>query len=63
MKLVEQDHPFFKPLWRRVAIVALVAAWLAVEVFYVRDSLWIMVAAGMLAYAIWTFLLKWPKTP
>ena len=63
MKLVEQDHPFFKPLWRRVAIVALVAAWLAVEVFYVRDSLWIMVAAGMLAYAVWTFLLKWPKTP
>jgi len=63
MKLAEQDHPFFKPLWRRVAIVAVVAAWLAVEVFYVRDSLWIMVAAGMLVYAIWTFLLKWPKTP
>jgi hypothetical protein len=63
MKLIEQNHPFFKPLWRRVAIVLAIAVWLGFEIFYTHESLWITVAAAMLAYGIWTFLLNWPKTP
>lgn len=59
----EQHHPFYRPLWRRVAIVAAVALWLAFETFYSRDPLWISAAAAMLAYGVWTFFLKWPKTP
>lgn len=58
----EQASPFYKPLWRRVAITAVVAAWLAFEI-YKNEALWIAAASAMLAYAIWTFFLTWPKTP
>lgn len=58
----EQASPFYKPLWRRVVITAVVAAWLAFEI-YNNEGLWIAAAAAMLGYAIWTFFLSWPKTP
>jgi hypothetical protein len=31
MKLLEADHPFFKPLWRRVAVVAVCFGWAGFE--------------------------------
>jgi hypothetical protein len=33
MKLLDTDHPFFRPLWIRVAIVLFTAAWTAFEVW------------------------------
>ena len=27
MKLLDTDHPFFRPLWIRVAVVAVAAGW------------------------------------
>lgn len=57
------QYPFFEPLWRRLAVVAFVAAWLGFELVYSREPMWIIVAAGMLAYAVWAFVLKWPKPP
>ncbi len=63
MKRHEHDHPFYKPLWRRIAIVVVVALWLAFELFYAQNQLWIMLALGMLAYAVYVFFWTWPKTP
>lgn len=60
MKNSDAGHPFFKPLWRRIATVAFVAAWFGFEA-YQQDSVWTIISAGMLGYAIWTFLLNWPK--
>lgn len=61
--MIDQKHPFFQPLWRRIAIVALVVGWLGFEVIYTRDSLWISVATVMLIYGIWSFFISWPKSP
>ncbi|MGE0004415.1 MAG: hypothetical protein AB7S92_02380 [Parvibaculaceae bacterium] len=58
----EQSSPFYRPLWRRVAITAAVALWLAFEIHH-QSGLWIAIAAAMLCYALWTFFLSWPKTP
>lgn len=57
----EQKHPFYKPLWRRVAIVAAVALWLAFELYQASSGLWIALAGGMLIYAVYTFFITWPK--
>lgn len=57
----EQDHPFYKPLWRRVAIVAVIGFWLAFEIYQKSDVLWIGLAGAMLAYAVYTFFLTWPR--
>jgi hypothetical protein len=61
MSAPERSYPFFDPPWRRVAVVAVVALWLGFELLYSREPLWITIAAGMLAYVIWAFLLNWPK--
>lgn len=54
-------HPFLNPLWRRIALVAFVGAWAAYEIIVSKDQLWMMLAVGMLGYAIWTFIFQWPK--
>ena len=62
MALIDQKHPFFQPLWRRIAIIAAVAVWLGFEVFYTKDTLWMSVATVMLIYGVWSFFLNWPKS-
>lgn len=53
------DKQFFKPLWRRVAVVAILAAWLAFEAIFVGETMWIVIIGATLAYAVWTFFLGW----
>lgn len=57
----EQMHPFYRPLWRRVAIVAVILFWLGVELYMGERGIWLAAAIGMLAYAVYTFFLTWPK--
>jgi hypothetical protein len=49
-------------LWRRIVITAVVALWLAFEI-YNGSGFWMVIAAAMLCYALWIFFLSWPKTP
>ena len=57
----EQQHPFYKPLWRRVAIVAVILFWLGFEIYHEAETIWIAIAGGLLFYAVYTFFLTWPK--
>ena len=38
-----------------------VALWLAFELWQQSSGLWIAIAGGMLVYAVYTFLITWPK--
>ena len=60
----DRDHPFFRPLWRRIAIVAFCAAWTGWE-YYNGEELWVTITFGMTLYAIWTYLYAYrePKEP
>jgi hypothetical protein len=44
-----------------VAIVATIALWLLFELWQQNSGLWIAIAGGMLVYAVYTFLITWPK--
>ncbi|MBZ9938337.1 DUF3329 domain-containing protein [Mesorhizobium sp. BR1-1-16] len=55
----ETERVFFGPLWRRVAMVALIAVWFGYEALFIRDPLWMVIVGGMLAYAAWTYLIRW----
>ncbi len=57
----ETERAFFGPLWRRVAMVALIAAWFGYESLFIRDPLWLMIIGAMLVYAAWTYLIRWNK--
>lgn len=56
----ENQHPFYRPLWRRIAIVAVIVFWLAFELWQGGDAIWVAIAGGMLVYAVYTFFITWP---
>jgi hypothetical protein len=59
MKIIDESHPFYKPLWRRLALVGVLAGWTAFEVFYTQQPLWMLVAGALLVYAAWILLITW----
>ena len=62
MKIIDESHPFYRPLWRRVALVAVLAGWTAFEVFITQQPLWMLVAGALLAYEAWILLFTWKDT-
>lgn len=61
MKQSEAD--WFRPLWRRVLVTAIVAVWCAYEWAISRDQLWSLMTSAMLAYAVWNFFIRYNPTP
>ena len=51
MKLLDTDHPFFRPLWIRIGVVAFTAAWTGFEL-WTGSSFW---ACLFGAFAILSF--------
>ncbi|ESW90589.1 DUF3329 domain-containing protein [Mesorhizobium sp. M1060] len=50
----DYEHPFFRPLWRRVAVVAVCVIWAGIE-FASGTPFWGIIALGFAAYAVWQF--------
>ena len=63
-RLKDYEHPFFRPLWRRVAVTCVCAGWAVFE-FAANSPFWGMIALGFTAYAVWQFfyLYKAPENP
>jgi nitrate reductase NapE component len=57
------DHPFYRPLWRRIAIVATTLAWAAFEMILAKDGLWTVLASATFVYSVWAFLLVYTPPP
>ena len=68
MKLLETDHPFFRPLWIRVVITAFAAAWTVFE-FMHGSEIWGMIVLCFTGLSVWGFFVdfnpdgKSPKAP
>ncbi len=60
--LKDASHPFFRPLWRRIAVVAVCAAWTVVELT-VGDPMWAIMTGAIGAYAAWVFLIAYKPAP
>ena len=59
MPFVDPNHPFFRPIWRRYAVVAAPFAWAFVEMGLGND-LWAYLFAGIGGYLAWNLLIKGP---
>ncbi len=57
----DADHPFFRPLWRRVALVAVCLSWAALE-FYGGSQNWALIALVFAGYGAWQYLYAY-KAP
>lgn len=49
MKFIDPDHPFYRPLWRRLLIVGFCVAWTAVE-FWNGEQTWGFIFLAVSAY-------------
>jgi hypothetical protein len=64
MKLIDESHPFYRPLWRRIAIVGVTAVWAGFEVLVSQEGFWIAISCAVFAVSLWTFLIAWkPPVP
>ena len=63
MALKENDVTWFRPLWRRLAVVGFLVAWLAWELLWSRDSFWALLVGAALAYALYSLFYAFPKEP
>jgi hypothetical protein len=58
--MFELRVPFFKPLWRRIALTAVCLGWAGIELTAGAPG-WSAVFAVLGAYAAWQFFLTgWP---
>lgn len=52
----DNNHPWFRPLWRRVAVVAFCIAWSIFE-FATGTPFWGIIVLAFAAYGIWQFFI------
>ena len=61
MALRQNDLNWFRPLWRRIAVVIFLLAWLAWEAFWTKETMWIVLVGLALAYSLYNFFYAFPK--
>ena len=58
----DTEHPFFRPLWRRVALVGACLGWAGFE-FYAGSPGWGVIALGFAGYGAHQFLYRYQPPP
>jgi hypothetical protein len=54
----DEELQWFRPLWLRLLVTALVLVWFLWETFFNKDQLWMLITAAALAYAVWNLFIK-----
>ncbi|OJF94375.1 hypothetical protein [Pararhizobium antarcticum] len=62
IKLIDPDHPFYRPLWIRLLIIALCGFWTAVE-FRNNENTWGMIFLAVTTYTACTLLIFFKPKP
>ena len=60
-RMKESDVKFFRPLWIRMLVTAVVVAWFVLEAVFSHDPLWMGVTAVGTVYCVWNFFLRFPR--
>lgn len=60
-KFIDPDHPFYRPLWRRLLIVGSCALWTAIE-FWNGATTWGMIFLAVTAYTSATLIVFFKPT-
>lgn len=61
-QMSNRGQAFFRPLWRRIAIVAVCAGWTVLEWVSGQQG-WAAIAAAVTAYGAWSFFIAWKDPP
>jgi hypothetical protein len=60
--LLDLRHPWFRPLWRRIAVVAVCLGWAGFEVWG-GSVFWAILFGAAGLYAAWCFFIAWQEPP
>ncbi len=52
---------WFRPLWKRLAVVIFLSVWLVWELFFTQDQFWTVMVGIVLAYSVYNFFYAFPK--
>jgi hypothetical protein len=63
MLLGDLSHPFYKPAWRRVAIVATTVVWFGFEALVAKSMIWAILSGALCLYCAYAFLYAWKDAP
>lgn len=58
MRLLDTDHPFFRPAWRRILLVAAPFGWAAIEFSY-GSPIWAYLCAAIGGFLAWHLVITW----
>ena len=53
---LELRHPFFRPLWRRITLIAVLAGWTVLEAT-AGNPVWALLMAGIGIYSSYVFFI------
>lgn len=62
MKLLDTDHPFFRPLWIRILIVLMAGGWAVFE-FWAGSVFWGAVFLAFCGLSVWGFFIDYKPEP
>ena len=58
----EASHPFYRPLWVRICLLAALLIWTAIEWWH-GESFWGVLSSAAAAWAVWTFFVQYDPAP
>jgi hypothetical protein len=62
MQLIDPNHPFYRPLWIRIAIVGVCLGWAIVEAS-TREPFWAIIVGALGIYSAYKLLLTFSPQP
>lgn len=60
--LLDLQHPWFVPLWRRVAVTAVCLFWTVMEAL-IGGPFWLLLFGALTAYCIYSFFIAFNPRP
>lgn len=58
MLMDEKSRRFFRPVWRRILVIALLAVWTTVE-WLSSNPFWAVLTTGALGISLWMFVFDY----
>jgi hypothetical protein len=58
MRLVDVEHPFYRPAWRRYALAGACFAWAGLEYWWDNPG-WAVFFAAIGLYLAWVLIFTW----
>lgn len=60
MQIIDPKHPFYRPLWVRLLVVAICAIWFVVELF-IGSPFFMVIMGALTVYTAWVLVIRFPK--